>query len=259
MSTDKGVDYLVVLGTTGEAPVLSKDEKNAIVDFVKEVNDGKLLVLGMEGNSTSAVLNSIMETDFTGIDAILSVAPYYNKPGQEGMYQHFRSIAEGSTVPVILYNVPGRTGSNISAETTSALPINLKTRSSVYKEASGNLQQVMSIIKDKPEKFLVISGDDAITLPLIALGASGVISVIANAYPAEFSRLVGLALEDKFTEARKIHYSLLPVYDMLFAEGNPSGLKAFLDVMDIAQNNLRLPLTSVSKGLYEKIRNFVGK
>ncbi len=258
--TEKGVDYLVVLGTTGETPVLSPDEKNAIVDMVKEVNDGRLpVVMGIGGNSTSAVKTCIMETDFTGIDAILSVAPYYNKPGQEGMYQHFKSIAEASPVPVILYNVPGRTGSNISAETTLRLASKFRNQIVAIKEASGNLQQVMAIIKDKPEKFLVLSGDDASALPLISMGASGVISVIANAYPGEFSRLVALALEDKFTEARKIHYSLLPVYDMLFAEGNPSGLKAFLDVMGIAQNNLRLPLTTVSKGLYEKIRNFAGK
>ncbi len=256
--TGNGVDYLVVLGTTGEAPVLSKDEKNAIVDFVKEVNDGKLpVVLGMGGNSTSAVLNSIMETDFTGIDAILSVAPYYNKPGQEGMYQHFRSIAEASPVPVILYNVPGRTGSNISAETVVRLANKFKNQIIGVKEASGNLQQVMGIIKDKPEKFLVISGDDAITLPLIALGASGVISVIANAYPGEFSTLVRMALANKAEEARKLQYALMPVFDMLFAEGNPAGLKAFLEQMGLAQNNLRLPLVPVSKGLYEKIKAYV--
>ena len=226
--SENGVDYLVVLGTTGETPVLTGDEKNAIVDLVKEVNDGKLpIVLGMGGNSTSEVQNHIHETDFTGIDAILSVAPYYNKPGQEGLFQHFKCIADASPVPVILYNVPGRTGSNISAETTIRLATKFKNQIIATKEASGNFQQVMAIIRDKPEKFGVISGDDATALPLIALGATGVISVIANAYPAEFSRLVGLALEDKFTEARKIHYSLLSGIRHAFCGRKSFGTQSF--------------------------------
>ncbi len=258
--SDNGANYLVVLGTTGETPVLSGDEKNAIVDHVKEINSSKLpVVLGLGGNSTSLVLKTIMDTDFTGIDAILSVAPYYNKPNQEGLYQHFKSIAGASPVPVILYNVPGRTGSNISAETVLRLASEFKNQVIAVKEASGNLQQVSTILKNKPEKFLVISGDDSLTLPMIALGASGVISVIANAFTKEFSSLVNLCLESKFQEARKIQYQLLPVYDMLFEEGSPAGLKAFLEVMCIVENNLRLPLVPVSKGLHEKIRKFVTK
>ncbi len=258
--TENGVNYLVVLGTTGETPVLSGDEKNAVTDLIKEVNNGKLpIVLGIGGNNTSAVLSSLKETDFTGIDAILSVAPYYNKPNQEGLFQHFKAIAGACPVPVILYNVPGRTGSNLAAETVLRLAKECKDQIIGVKEASGNFQQVMAILKDKPEKFLVISGDDAISLPLISLGARGVISVIANAYPAEFSSLVRLALDQKFDEARKIHYDLLPVMGMLFEEGSPAGLKAFLEAMGITGNHLRLPLVPVSKSLNDKIRDFVAK
>lgn len=255
---EKGVDYLVVLGTTGETPVLSKDEKSALVDFVKEVNDGRCpVVMGMGGNNTASVINAIRETDFQGIDAILSVAPYYNKPGQEGLYLHFKKIAEASPVPVILYNVPGRTGSNISADTTLRLAHDFSKQIIAVKEASGNFSQVTAILKDMPDSFMVISGDDAIALPLISLGASGVISVIANAYPGEFAKMIRLALGNNIEEAREIYYKLMPVFDMLFTEGNPAGLKAFLEVMGISQNNLRLPLVPVSESLYEKIRSFV--
>ncbi len=255
-----GVNYLVVLGTTGETPVLSTDEKNAVVDFIRELNDGKLpVVVGIGGNSTSSVVNTIMETDCTGIDAILSVAPYYNKPGQEGLYRHFKSIAEASPRPVILYNVPGRTGSNISSATTLRLAKDFSGQIVAVKEASGNLQQVMAILKDKPGDFALISGDDALTFPLTTLGGSGAISVIANAFPSHFSRMVSNALEGNLDEARKLHYELFPAYNMLFEEGNPAGVKAFLEVMGIVKNNLRLPLTPVSKELYEKIKVFTKK
>ncbi|HYW96932.1 MAG TPA: 4-hydroxy-tetrahydrodipicolinate synthase [Bacteroidales bacterium] len=255
---ENGVDYLVVLGTTGETPVLSRDEKRALVDFVHEVNNGRCpVVMGIGGNDTTSVINSIRETDFQSIDAILSVAPYYNKPGQEGLYLHFRKIAEASPVPVILYNVPGRTGSNISADTTLRLAHDSSRQIIAVKEASGNFAQVTAILKDMPDSFMVISGDDAIALPLISLGASGVISVIANAYPGEFSKMIRLALGNNIEEAREIYYKLMPVFDMLFTEGNPAGLKAFLEVMGISQNHLRLPLVPVSDNLYEKIRQFV--
>jgi 4-hydroxy-tetrahydrodipicolinate synthase len=253
-----GVDYLVVLGTTGETPVLSKDEKKAIVCSVVEVvNDRVPVVMGIGGNNTNEVLDTIKHTSFDGIDAVLSVSPYYNKPGQEGIYQHYKAIAEACPLPVIIYNVPGRTGSNISAETSLRLGRDLKKQVIAVKEASGNIAQIMNILKEKPSAFSLISGDDALTLPIISLGGSGVISVIGNAFPSDFSKMVRLALEGNFNEAKKLHYKLLPAIDLAFAEGSPSGIKAFLEVMGIAPNYLRLPLVPVSKDLYKKIENFV--
>jgi 4-hydroxy-tetrahydrodipicolinate synthase len=249
-----GVDYLVVLGTTGETPVLTKDEKQAIVNQVIEVNHKRVpLVQGLGGNNTHEIVSALQNSSFEGIDAILSVTPYYNKPSQEGLYQHYKAVTLASHLPVILYNVPGRTGINLSTETTLKLASEFGKQIIGVKEASANMSQIMNILKDKPASFQVISGDDALTLPLISLGSSGVISVVANAFPKEFSNMVRLMLDGKTSEARKIHFKMLPVIDLVFAEGNPTGVKAFLDVMGITPNYLRLPLVPASKELYKKI------
>ena len=251
---DGGVNYLVALGTTGETPSLSTEEKHSIIEFVKGINNKRVpLVVGMGGNNTSSLTATIRQVDYSDIDAILSVSPYYNKPTQEGLYRHFKAVAEASKVPVILYNVPGRTGSNISASSCTGLAKNFEGKIIAVKEASGDLSQITAIIKDKPSGFLVISGDDAMTLPMVAMGGSGVISVIANAYPGEFSEMVRLALDHQFYQARMIHYRLLSVMKALFEEGNPAGVKAFLTYKGIIQNNLRLPLVKVSKDLYTRI------
>jgi 4-hydroxy-tetrahydrodipicolinate synthase len=257
-------DYLVVLGTTGETPTLSKDEKKAVVSFVMEAVKKRVpLVLGIGGCSTQDVINKIKKTDFEGIDAILSVTPYYNKPNQKGLYAHYQAIVSSSPVPVIIYNVPGRTGCNINAETTLRLAHDFNNQIAGIKEASGNFSQIMKIIQNKPDNFLVISGDDAITLPLISLGASGVISVVANAFPKEFSNMVCKALEMKYNEARVIHYRILEIIENLFIEGSPAGIKAALNILGLVQNQVRLPLTPVSRATYNKlselIRTFTSK
>lgn len=254
-----GINYLVVLGTTGESVTQTEDEKQQLVAFIKEkVNKRIPIVLGVGGNNTKAVVDQIKKTDFDQIDAILSVAPYYNKPSQEGLYQHFKAIAEACPVDVILYNVPGRTGSNIKAETTLRLAHDFKNIVAV-KEASGDFSQAMYIIKDKPEDFIVVSGEDALTLPLMAAGVSGVISVVANAFPKEFSSMVQFALNNDFVAAEKIHYRLLELIDNLFIEGNPAGIKAALEILGIIENNLRLPLVKVSDKTYEKIDELIQK
>lgn len=251
------VEYILVLGTTGESVTLSKEEKRAVISFAIDTIEKRVpLVVGIGGNNTQAIIDTIKDTDFSSIDAVLSVAPSYNKPTQEGLYEHFRNIASVCPVPIILYNVPGRTSSNISAETTVKLAKNVKNIVAI-KEASGNFGQIMQIIKNKPKDFMVISGDDALTLPLISVGVSGVISVVANAFPKEFSGMVRLALDNKFEEARKIHYSLLQFIEMLFTENNPGGIKAALEVKGLVENNLRLPLTRISKELYKKISDFI--
>ncbi len=253
------INYLVVLGTTGESVTQSETEKDELVNFIKEkVNKRVPIVLGMGSNNTQALVEKIKKTDFTGIDAILSVAPYYNKPTQEGIYQHFKAISEASPVSIILYNVPGRTSSNISAETTLRLAHDFKNIVAV-KEASGDFSQVMYIIKDKPDDFIVLSGEDALTLPLISAGVSGVISVVANALPKEFSDMVQFALNNNYTEAKKIHYSLLEFIDTLFVEGNPAGVKEALSIKGITENNLRLPLVPVSKETHQKLKNLLEK
>jgi len=244
---DQKVEYLVVLGTTGESVTLSKDEKHAVVDHVVEVNDGRVpVVLGLGGNNTREVISCFDQYNFDNIDAILSVSPYYNKPSQRGIYQHYKSIASNSPVPVILYNVPGRTACNVEPETTLQLAHELKNIIAV-KEASGNLEKIMKIIKEKPKDFLVISGDDVLTLPTIASGGDGVISVIANAYPKDFSEMVRLALEGNFDKARKLHYKLLEITQAIYVDGNPAGVKGLLSVMNICGEHLRLPLVSVGK------------
>lgn len=254
-----GIDYLVVLGTTGESVTLSDEEKNELTSFViSKVNKRLPLVLGIGGNNTAAIVTKIQKTDFTGIDAILSVTPYYNKPTQAGLYEHYRTIAEASSKPIILYNVPGRTGVNLKADTTLKLASNFKNIIAV-KEAAGDMSQAMYLVKDKPKDFLVISGEDALTLPLVMLGFAGVISVVANAVPKEFSKMVKLALENKYSEAKEFHYKLLEFTDHMFIEGNPPGVKAALEILGIMDNNLRLPLVPVSENTYKKIEFLIKK
>jgi len=247
-------DYIVVLGTTGESVTLSKDEKRALVSFTIEYASGKKpVIVGVGGNNTQDVVNSIGLFEYDSIDAVLSVSPYYNKPSQEGLFQHFKAISQSSPVPLILYNVPGRTGSNMCASTTVRLAKEFDNIIAV-KEASGNLNQIMEIIKNKPDDFLVISGDDALTLPMISLGASGAISVIANAFPSEFSSMVRSALNGDYQEAKKYQYLLFDMITALFEEGSPSGIKAVLSILRLIQNNLRLPLTPVSEKHYKKLQ-----
>ena len=247
------VDYLVPLGTTGESVTLSRDEKIAVLDFVtEEVNNRVPVVAGVGGNNTRDVMKCLSEYDYSGIDAVLSVTPYYNKPTQKGLYQRYKMLANESPVPLVLYNVPGRTGCNMTAETTLNLAADYENIIGV-KEASGNFEQIMTIIRDKPEGFLVISGDDLITLPLIAAGADGVISVVANAFPKEYSEMVRQCLRDNFEKARELHYILSNITPMLFAEGSPGGVKAVLNSMGICEDHLRLPLVNVSKSHLNKL------
>lgn len=249
-----GVDYLVSLGTTGETATLNADEKKAIWQFTAEINQGRVpLVAGIGGNNTREVCNHLKHFEHSAYDAILSVSPYYNKPAQEGIYQHYKAVAEASPLPVILYNVPGRTGSNVTAETTLRLAHDCKNIIAV-KEASANFDQFNRIIKDKPEDFLFISGDDPITLPMIALGAVGVISVVGNALPAIFSTMVRMCLSGNFIEAQPLHYSMTEITSHFFAEGNPGGVKAALKLLDICGDTLRLPLVNISPETLENIR-----
>lgn len=249
-----GIDYLVVLGTTAETPTLTPDERRQIREFVADRVGGRLpLVLGVGGNSTDMVVNELKTTDLSKYSAILSVVPYYNKPSQEGIYQHYRAIVEASPLPVILYNVPGRTGVNMTAETTLRLSNEFPNIVGV-KEASGNISQMDDIIKRKREDFMVISGDDGITFPLITLGAVGVISVIGNAFPKEFSRMVRLALEGDYDRARAIHHKFTEMFSLLFVDGNPAGVKCALNAMGFIENVLRLPLVPTRLTTDEKIR-----
>lgn len=241
---DGAADYIVVLGTTGETPTLSAKERENVRTFVRDRVNGRVpLVLGMGGNCTYGLVKEIEETDFTGYSAILSVTPFYNKPSQEGLYQHFAAVSKASKLPVVLYNVPGRTGTNISAKTTLRLATEFENIIAI-KEASGNFKQIEEIINGKPERFQVISGDDALTYPLITLGAEGVISVVGNAYPKEFGDMVRLCLDGKFQDALPIHYSFSKLYDELFTDGNPAGVKALLHKMGMIHNELRLPLVA---------------
>jgi len=250
---ENGVDFIVAMGTTSEAVTLTSDEKKEVMYHVKKVVNNRIpIVMGIGGNNTSAVVDEIQNTDFKGISAILSVAPYYNKPNQRGLYEHFKAIAEASIVPVILYNVPGRTSSNISAETTLKLANDFDNIIAV-KEASGDLKQIMEIIKNKPTGFSLLSGDDALTFPMIALGAEGVISVVANAFPKDFSMMVELARNSNNKAASNIHYKLLEIIDLLFIDGNPAGVKAALEVMGVTGNNLRLPMVPVAHNIYLKM------
>lgn len=250
---NNNIDYLVVLGTTGESVTLSSEEKKSVTNFIIEkVNKRVPLVLGIGSNNTSVVINSIKNTDLSAIDAILSVAPYYNKPSQEGLYQHYKYIATESELPIILYNVPGRTSSNIDAETTLRLANDFENIIGV-KEASGDFTQIMQIMKDKPKNFKVISGDDALTLPMISLGAEGAISVIANAYPHEYSSLVNASLNGDFDTAKKYQYKLLNIIIAIFEEGSPAGIKAVLELLNHSKKYVRLPLVEASENLHNKL------
>lgn len=241
------VEYLVVLGTTGETVTLSKDEKTAVLNHVVEVTEKRIpVVLGLGGNNTQEILTSLKTFDLEGIDAILSVSPYYNKPSQRGLYQHYRMIAESSPVPVILYNVPARTGSNITADTVLKLANAIPNIIGI-KEASGNLEQCMKIIKYKPKDFLMLSGDDLLTLPIIASGGDGVISVVANAFPKDFSEMTRQVLSGNLKEAQRLHYKLTDFIEQIFADGNPAGIKAALEALKICSSDLRLPLVKVNR------------
>ena len=237
-----GVDFLCILATTGETPCLTVEEKQKIKDIVVEKVAGRIpILMGCGGNNTSAVVHALKTEDFSGVDGVLSVCPYYNKPSQEGLYQHFKTIAEATPLPVVLYNVPGRVGVNMTAHTTLRLARDCENIVAI-KEASGNFTQIDDIIKNKPENFDVISGDDGITFPLITLGAVGVISVIGNALPKEFSRMVRLALNGDYSPALHIHHKFTELFKLLFVDGNPAGVKAMLNAMGLIENELRLPL-----------------
>lgn len=251
------VDYIVALGTTSEAATMNEREKTALIDNIIEVVDGrKPIVLGMGGNNTLDIVDKIKNMDFTGIDGILSVSPYYNKPQQRGIYLHYKSISEVSPVPIIMYNVPGRTACNVTAETTLQIAADCPNIVAT-KEASGNISQVMEILRNKPDGFSVISGDDALTIPMMAMGAIGVISVAANAFPKEMSAIVNYALKGDLKKALPLHYKMLPIMNALFEEGNPAGVKAALEIKGLISNNLRLPLVKVSKPLYNKISTLI--
>lgn len=250
---DGGADYIVALGTTSEAATMTETERHALHDFIVECVAGRCpIMLGMGGNNTLAVTDTIARTSFDGISGILSVAPFYNKPNQRGLAQHFKLVSEASPVPVVIYNVPGRTGVNITADTTLQLAAECPNIIGI-KEASGNVAQCMQILCNKPERFLVISGDDALTYPLVALGAAGVISVLANALPKEMSAMVKHALKGDQKKALPLHYRMLPLMNAIFEEGNPTGVKALLEIEGHISNVLRLPLVKASKPLYNKI------
>lgn len=254
-----GIDYLVVMGTTAEAATLSKQEKQLVINTVIEANNGRLpLVLGVGGNNTHEVADELKNRDLSAFTAILSVSPYYNKPTQEGIYQHFKMVAEASPLPIILYNVPGRTASNMLPATVIRLANDFKNIIGI-KEAAGDIVQAMKIIQHKPEGFLVISGDDMITLPMILAGGAGVISVIAEGFPKEFSQMVRLGLEKKADEAYKLHYKVADAIDMIFEQGNPAGIKSVFKSLGICEDVVRLPLVNVNEDLAGRIRDFVNK
>lgn len=250
--TAKGVDYYVVMGTTGESATINKEEKKKVLSFVKENNSKKLpIVYGIGGNNTQEIIEAVKETDLRGVDAILSVSPYYNKPSQEGIFRHFKAIADESPVPIILYNVPGRTASNLTSETT----LRLAKHPNIIgiKEASGNLEQCMKIVKEKPKGFMLISGDDMLTIPLYSIGAVGVISVLANAFPVIFKKIKEFSFSGNFSKASAEQFKLLEINGPMYEEGNPVGVKHVLKRMNICRNIVRLPLVSASESLQKKI------
>ena len=256
---DNGIDYLVVLGTTAENATLSKAEKELVIKTIVDANKGRLpLVLGVGSNNTAEVIEELKSGNFSDFVAILSVSPYYNKPTQEGIYQHFKAIAEASPIPVILYNVPGRTSSNMLPETIIRLSNDFKNIIAV-KEASGDIVQAMKLIQDKPKDFLVISGDDMITLPMILAGGAGVISVIAEGFPKQFTEMVHLGLNKKVDEAYKIHYLLADSIDMIFEQGNPAGIKEVFKSLGLSENTVRLPLVNVNEDLANRLHHFTNK
>lgn len=250
---DNGADFFCILATTGETPCLTKDEKQKIKDLVVSTVNGRVpILMGCGGNNTAAVIEELKTGDFRGIDGVLSVCPYYNKPSQEGLYQHFKAIAAATSLPVVLYNVPGRTGVNLKAETTVRLARDCENIVAI-KEASGSLEQVDEIIKNKPKDFAVISGDDALTFPMISCGAEGVISVIGNALPKEFSRMIRLEFKGEYEGARKIHHRFTELFSLLFVDGNPAGVKAMLHEMGFIENILRLPLVPTRISTLQKM------
>lgn len=252
-----GINYIVVMGTTGEAATLTKDEKKAVLSYVLEIADKRVPVIaGIGGNNTQEVVNCIRYADLKDVDGILSVAPYYSKPGQRGIFQHFKTIATCSPVPVILYNVPGRTCCSISAETCLELAHECENIVGI-KESSGDLAQVIKIIKGKPENFVLMSGDDMLSIPIISLGGVGVISVLANAFPSQCCEMVGHALKGNFKAARELQFRLVEMVELCFAEGNPSGIKAMIATLGLSQNILRLPLVPVSRQLYSRIQKAI--
>ncbi len=248
------VEYIVVLGTTGETATLSKEEKQQVINHIIKTNKKRIpLVLGVGGNNTAELVHSLKKDDLSAFSAILSVSPYYNKPSQEGIYQHYKALSKASPLPIILYNVPGRTASNITWDTTIRLAKEFKNIVAI-KEASGNLEQCMKIIKHRPDNFLVISGDDNLTLPMIASGANGVISVVANAYPKDFSDMVRAALKHDLKTAQKLHYKLLEITEQLFADGNPGGIKHVLALKNITKPTVRLPLVEPNDTVKAKLK-----
>jgi 4-hydroxy-tetrahydrodipicolinate synthase len=254
---DGNVDYLVIHGTTGESATLTAKEKVDVLEFVKKITKGKKdIVLGVGGNNTQEVIDNFSHYNFNGVSAILSVSPYYNKPNQEGIYLHFSAIANKAPRPIILYNVPGRTGMNMTSDTTLRIAHAHKNVIAI-KEASGNVEQCMRIIANKPANFQLVSGDDNITLPLIACGAKGVISVAAMAYPKEFSEMVRLCLKGNFEKAQKLHYKIMPITDLIFADGNPGGIKAALKIKGIIGDKVRLPLANVNSNVYKAIEKIL--
>lgn len=251
---EQGADYLVVMGTTGETPTLDKEDRKLVLETVVATAAGrKPIVLGLGGNNTHDLCLQLDRMETTGLTALLSVAPYYSKPTQNGFFEHYKALSEHSKLPIILYNVPGRTGSNMLADTTLRIAFDCRNVIGI-KEASGNMDQIMTIIRDRRKDFMVISGDDSITLPLIAAGADGVISVVGNAFPKEFGAMVHHALKGEMVEARAMHYKLLEITQLLFIEGNPAGIKEALSHLDICDNFLRLPLTPVSQLISERMR-----
>jgi 4-hydroxy-tetrahydrodipicolinate synthase len=250
---DNGADFLCILVTTSETPTLSKEEKTEIKKFIVELVNGRVpIMMGCGGYNTAAIVEELKTGDFTGIDGILSICPYYNKPSQEGLYQHFKAISAATKLPVILYNVPGRTGVNMTAATTVRLAKDCKNIVAI-KEASGNLEQINEIIKNKPSTFDVISGDDALTFPMISCGAVGVISVIGNALPKEFSKMIRLQFKGEYEPARKIHHKFIDLFSLLFVDGNPAGVKAMLHEMGMIKNILRLPLVPTRISTLQKM------
>jgi len=252
---DNQINYIVVLGTTGEAVTLTKNEKKELIHFADNcINKEVPLVVGMGGNNTAEIIENYTTFSFENVGAVLSVTPYYNKPNQNGLYEHFRIVAEKSPVPVILYNVPGRTGVNMTADTTLRIANEFPGKVIAIKEASGNIEQISKICKYKPVNFTVISGDDGLAVPSISIGAQGIISVVANAFPGPFSRMINSALEGKFGLAQFLHLSFLELYSALFEEGSPAGIKAVLTSMGLCENYLRHPLTPVSNALFDKLK-----
>lgn len=254
---DNGIDYLVVLGTTGESATLTSEEKKLVIDTVVQENNGRIpMMLGMGGNNTAYLVEELKKADLSEFDAVLSVSPYYSKPSQEGIYQHYKAIAEASPKPVVMYNVPGRTGSNMLPATVQRLAQDFDNIIGI-KEAAGDMVQSMKLIDLVPKDFLVISGDDMITLPMVLAGGHGVISVIGQGLPADFSKMVKLGLERKVDEAYDLHYKVAPSIDLIFAEGNPVGIKALLEKTGICKNNLRLPLVKATQELIQKINSYM--